>query len=382
MKRGRTVLQHETTAPTLFDLIAREWQLAVPAAELLFTRDGSAVAFAGADGSITIAATDDPDPPEARIRMSIETGRTTIRPRQRPAAAPISIAALADGPVPLAADRGTGFVAGAGDGRLCRVTTRGEVISVGTRLGGPISAVDHSGTGGRIACATGGEVAFISDDPSAEPEHLETSGPVAALAFSPDGTQLVAAHPPGLALWRLGDGARRGEDVGFAGGATGIAWAPGGDWLACPLAAGGFRLVSLGDGTGTTIGGYPAAVRDVVFSGPADVVATSGAFRAVAWPMPDLPHRCTPTGALETGRPRFVVVDRIAAHPRRSLLAIGHADGLVTIAAIGRRDELLVREAYGAAVTALRWSPDGHHLAISWIDGSAAIATFPSAMFK
>ena len=78
---------------------------------------------------------------------------------------------------------------------------------------------------------------------------------------------------------------------------------------------------------------------------------------------------------------KAVVVEAVAAHPTRPLVAAGFANGQVVIAAIGGRDELLLRQA-GAAVTRLAFSPDGNQLAIGDADGALAIASFPSQMFK
>jgi WD40 repeat protein len=71
----------------------------------------------------------------------------------------------------------------------------------------------------------------------------------------------------------------------------------------------------------------------------------------------------------------------VAAHPEKKLIAAGYANGRITIAQIGARDELVVRP-LGSAVTALAWSGDGRHLAIGAVDGTAAIVTFPAQMFK
>ena len=86
-------------------------------------------------------------------------------------------------------------------------------------------------------------------------------------------------------------------------------------------------------------------------------------------------------GALETGRAGLVLVEAVAAHPEKKLIAAGYANGRITIAQIGARDELVVRP-LGSAVTALAWSGDGRHLAIGAVDGTAAIVTFPAQMFK
>ena len=49
---------------------------------------------------------------------------------------------------------------------------------------------------------------------------------------------------------------------------------------------------------------------------------------------------------------------------------------------LGQRDELLVRQDGGGAVTALAWSGDGEHLALGTADGLAAVVGFPPHLFK
>ena len=77
-----------------------------------------------------------------------------------------------------------------------------------------------------------------------------------------------------------------------------------------------------------------------------------------------------------------MVVERVAAHPSRDLIAAGYANGQVGVMRLGQRDELLVRQDGGGAVTALAWSPDGEHLALGTADGLAAVVSFPPHLFK
>ncbi|OWK20359.1 hypothetical protein AJ88_31680 [Mesorhizobium amorphae CCBAU 01583] len=117
------------------------------------------------------------------------------------------------------------------------------------------------------------------------------------------------------------------------------------------------------------------------WSQPVNALFASGAFRIAGWSMAAPPVGGEASGALETGRAGLVLVEAVAAHPEKKLIAAGYADGRITIAQIGARDELLVRP-LGSAVTALAWSGDGQHLAVGAVDGTAAIVTFPSQMFK
>jgi WD40 repeat protein len=83
-----------------------------------------------------------------------------------------------------------------------------------------------------------------------------------------------------------------------------------------------------------------------------------------------------------TGKPGLVLIERVAACPTRNLVAVGYANGLLSLAEIGRREEILLREDTGSAVCALAWSPDGKFLAVAGNDGRAAVVEFPNEMFK
>ncbi len=123
-------------------------------------------------------------------------------------------------------------------------------------------------------------------------------------------------------------------------------------------------------------------MRSLAWSVPANAIVTAGAYRAAAWSMAHPPLEDATVGALQTGRPGLVVVERVAAHPSRDLIAVGYANGQVGVMRLGQRDELLVRQDGGGAVTALAWSGDGEHLALGTADGLAAVVGFPPHLFK
>ena len=374
--------QPAATAPSLFGLLAREWQRPVAVVAAVFNTDQSAVAFACADGTLALAGMADAEPPAKRVHISTETGRASIRARQR-AYRPVAVVdAVDDRAPPMARHRRSCFVVGAADGRVLSITPRGQVIPFDARLGQRIVAIDHHAATERTACAAGGEVAIFAGDDTATPMRLEHDLPLAALAFSPDGRELAAAHADGLCIWRLDGPAPQRRELPFPGGPTAVSWSPGGDWIACPLADTGFRLLRLADERSDTVGGYPTPVRSLAWSRAADALVTAGAFRAVAWSMTTPPLGGATGGALETGRPGLVVVESVAAHPERDLIAVGYASGLLNVLQVGRRDELMLRPDGTGAVGALAWSPDGAHLAVGTADGVAAIVSFPPHMFK
>lgn len=366
----------------LFDLIARAWPCAAPAESAAFNRRDTAAAFVLADGSIAIAGMSDPENPATRTRVAADTGRVTIAPRKKPPAALVAPEARVSGPAAFAPHGETTFAAGGADGAVRLITPRGQAVKVGPRLPGPVAALASDGARDRLAAACRTAIIVFTQDADEEPLILTAPSDVKALAFDSTGDRLAAATGSGISRWRLDDPAAAPVSIGVDPAPGGLAWSPDGAWIACPGAARGFALVDTARDASHLVGGYPDPVRSVTWSTPARAIATGGAFRAVAWLRDALPVGGDASGALVTGRPGLVVVESVAAHPIRPLLAIGYASGLVTIARFGSPDEMLLRADGDGGAQALAWSGSGDALAIGHAGGSVAVAQFPPGFFK
>ena len=365
-----------------FELLARQWPRPAAVERVVFNHDLSAVAFAAADGTLALAAMADPEPPAKRVRVSNENGRATIRPREKPGR-PATVVGPVDERAPVLAPYRLGSFAVAGHaGRVLAITARGQITPFHARLAQRVTAIDRHAASARTACAAGGEVALFADDDTRRPLRLQHELPLAAIALSPDGAELAAAHESGVSIWRLTEPSLPRRELPCAGGPQAVSWSPDGQWLACPLAEAGFQLLRVADGAGRPLLGYPTPVRSLAWSRGAQALVTAGAFRATAWSMLQPPLDDSATGALQTGRPGLVVIDCVAAHPQRDLIAVGYASGQVSIMQLGRRDEFLLRQEGGGSVHALAWSSDGEHLAIGDAAGTAAVASFPPHLFK
>lgn len=349
---------------TLFDLLARRWQATAAVAAACFAAEGAA-AFATADGKVLIAGDPDPEPPEARIRITGDLGQLTIRPRSLDAPPLVAVTGLADRAPPLAV-AGDGFLTGDADGRVLRLGVDGTATPV-LSLGGAITALDACA--GAVAAADPGTL--MRRDAAGATERLPLAG-IAALAFAPGGRALAAADAAQLHL--LAPGPRAKPLLG----AGRLAWSPDGCWLAAALGSEGVALIEAGGAGDGRLSGFPGPVASLGWSAPGGALVVGGAFRIAAWAAAALPET---EQALVTGQPGLVLVEAVAPHPVRPLVAAGYANGQVVVARLGARDELLLRPD-GAAVTALAWSPDGRNLAIGDAAGGAAIASFPAQMFK
>ena len=373
--------QHNIRNLKLFDLLARSWVLPSAVEALQFSADSSVAAFACANGAIALAVLSDPEPPESRVRVSADLGKMTIRPREKPPAPLAMTERLGDGAPLIATSGKSEFFAGGPDGRIMSVSATGEVGNAGIRLDGAIVALDHSGGQRLTAASDGADVLLATASGGTTRLMRHGGGIVAALGFSTSGRQLAVCHGEEISVWTLVGEPNLARTIRFSDRPLAARWSADSEWIACPLASGGFGLARLADGKAGIVTDFPATVRAVAWSGRADALVTSGAFRIAAWSMKAPPLDGQTGGALVTGRPGLVVVEAVATHPTRPLVAAGFANGQIVVAQIGERDELLLRPS-GGAVAALAWSADGRHLAAGTADGGASLITLPAQMFK
>jgi hypothetical protein len=364
------------TGAGLFDLLARAWVMEDPVVSVAFDAAGKSAGFALGNGRVAMVLLDDAESPVSRYRFEIDSGRSTIRPRSRPPAPPVLTDPLGTGAVALAPSGQAGLIAAARDGRLWRVTPRGQTVAL-WREGKPIGALASDGRGG-LAIAQEGKVSLL-DEATLDRRHgLLTPGMARALAFAPQGDRLAVQEEGGLVIWRPGAGSERH----LLDGSGPMVFSASGRWLAGSDGLSGFWLLRCEDGATGQVGNFRSRPVSLAF-GPEDrSVFVGGAFRLAGWSLATPPLRSETEGALRSGRPGLVVIERVAAHPQRDLVAFGAADGTVAMAHPGLPDEMELRHADGAPVTALAWSADGQHLAIGTAGGALAMVSFPPQMFK
>lgn len=357
-------------APSILDLIARNWTVDGPVSDIVFSRSENSVAFVG-QGRLSIAPLSDPERPETRIRTASDTGRQTILPREKPVRALTEVSGTTGPVVPLGE---VSFLTGGRTGGVLSVTPRGQKTPHPALLHEPLGALACCRTSGRIAIASGDRVTSPMADLLDEPDWIEFGEAITSLEFSPDGTRLAVGHTAGVSFLERG---------GIVGGValdtppSLLSFSLDGALLACGLEEPGFALIDPKDLSGELVQDYPTEVRSFGWCRASNALATSGAFRTVAWELAD-----SGLGdALEAGRNGLVIVERVAASPDRPIIATGYANGLLCLAKIGRGDEIVLRNS-GAPISALAWSSDGAHLAFGDTDGTASLISFPSNFFK
>lgn len=360
----------------LFDLLARSWSLGIGICDVALDSAGKVAGFALEDGRIALMSIEDKDSPLGRMRVEADSGRSTIRPREKPVAKPILTGELSTGAALLAVSGMIGLIAAGRDGRIHRITPRGQVIAMTDRLA-PIHAIASDGAG-RVAISRESRADLHEEDGMARLVGLLTPSPANALAFAPDDRSLAVMLDETLLVGHP----RQGYDSYPLGGSGPLCFSADGAWLAGSNGKDGFWLLNRRDGSIARLHNFRAPPASIAFSKAADAVFASGAFRATGWSLDSPPVDNEATGALKTGRSGLVLIEKIAAHPGRDLIALGTADGAVSIACVGQPAEMPLRQADGSPVTALCWSADGLHLAIGTGAGEAALVTLPEQLFK
>ena len=374
--------QQDTISPTLFDLLAREWTTGAGVSSVQFNASQTAVAFVLDDGTVAIAAVDDEDPPQSRIHVSAEDGRSTIRPRSK-APAPLKVIEVERNAKLLLGTMGdTGFLVGGESSGLHTLSPDGALQPIDLHVPGPVTAMDSCPATGRFACVGGTRISVFKENATTPDLNLDHGEPIAAIGFAPDGQSMAVAHDHGVTIWTLSDGRQDINDVAFTGNPDAIHWSPDGMWIATPLTEGGFQLTCPHNNQTGALTDYPAPASSIAWNRQANAVITSGAFRVAAWSMDAPPLDDPSSGALETGRAGLVPVSAVSSHPDRDLAVAGYRNGFIAIVQIAGRDELVLNSEDRGVVTNLIWSHDGDHIVAATDRGLAAIITLPPQMFK
>ncbi|MDU9004449.1 WD40 repeat domain-containing protein [Sedimentitalea todarodis] len=376
------MVENSASGLSLFDLLARDWSLECDVIQTRFNFDDTGVVFRLRSGKLAMASTRDTESPKIRTRMELDTGRTMIRPRENsvPPLTTPEIAVCSD--LPIARFGAQGFATVDQDGTLQQVTVGGQVVIRLKPETDAVTSLCSSVSGSILALARQDRIVIYSTEDMNTLAEIGLNHPVTCSAISPDERTLAAWGDDTLSLVDIQNPSATPKIIRCAGDITEISWRKSGSHLSCASADKSFYIVDCAAGTAQRVEDFPSPVRNTEFSETGKALIASGAFRLVGWSADDLPENDLPGTPLTIGKPGFVVINVIATHPARDLVATGYANGLVAIASIGSMQEMMLHQEKATEATSLSWSKTGEHLAIGFASGKAALVTFPEQMFK
>ncbi len=279
-----------------------------------------------------------------------------------------AVAEAHDGTVLCAAvhPSGEGVVTGGDDGRLVWSRPSGAVrlLELGARW---IDAVACTPEGGLIAWAAGREAGVLDAADPALRRSWTHERTVADVAFDPRGKRLATATYGGVQLRYARVAEQKPQVLKWPGAHLHVAWSPDGRFVISSLQEAELHGWRLSDAKDMRMSGYPAKVRSLAWLAKGALMASAGAAGAVIWPFAGANG---PMGkdAVEIGYKEGALVTRVAG-AGFSLFG-GRGDGEVWSADLQSSALRTVREAGGAAITALAVSADGGRFA--WGDEAGA----------
>jgi WD40 repeat protein len=335
-----------------FSAIFRQWNFNLPIASLAVTANGEWIAAAMGDGSFRFlpANEDAKEPKELRVHDGVS----------------LSLTPDADAHA---------FLSGGDDGR---------VFIIDPTLDAPTLLAEHKGkwidhvaaAEGFRAYALGKELHLLDDEGKEKLGTVQLASSAGGLAFSPNGKRLVASHYSGISLFWTNAKEQAPVKLAWKGSHLGVIWHPEGKIVLTSLqeaALHGWRLADMNE---MQMQGYAAKIHSMSFTARGKYLATSGAPQIICWPFfGGGPWSKTP---LTLGGGEMRIVTRVAAHPKDDLVAAGYEDGMVILAPLDGRMEMMIGLPSGSPVAGLVWNGSGDCLFAALENGSVMLFTIDS----
>jgi WD40 repeat protein len=293
-----------------------------------------------------------------------EEAVTFVGPDDAPTRVPLHA-----GAVLCSAGDGRRIVTGGDDGRVLSVNARGEVETLATDAKGRWIDTVALHEDGALAWSAG-KTAFARTAKGGM-KSLDTPSTVGALAFAPKGFRLAVAHYNGATLW-FPNMAGAPQFLEWKGSHLGISFSPDGKFLVTSMQEPALHGWRLADARNMRMTGYPARVKSLSWSSDGKWLASSGAAEIICWPFQGKDGPMGKQPAI-LAPPNDSGVTAVACHPEEPVLIAGYGDGLVRLVRLSDGADIPLREASGAAVTAVSWNARGSRLAFALENGAAGM---------
>lgn len=261
-----------------------------------------------------------------------------------------------------------------GTAKLWNPTT-GELLHTLSFGAAWVEQLAWSPKGGWLAVAAGRRLRLWNPATGIVHESTDHRSTVAALGWHADGQRVASACYAGAEVWAVATG-QHVETLPWKTSLISLAWSPDGRWLVGGTQEQSVQIWELPfkPGNELAMSGYAAKVRELAWHYSARYLATGGGESVMVWDCSGKgPAGSTPR-ILEGHLGRVNALDyQRAGH----LLVSGAQDSSVLIWNAGKSKSALRQFKLPAAVTEVRWSPDGKRVAIGCRDGSVAVGQAP-----
>lgn len=336
--------------------IAREWKLGVPVLSMVCNRRGDWVAAALSDGSVALLPSND----EAE------------QPKIMPLHGGVSLSMKQD------ADEHS-FLSGGDDGKLFiidpEIDTPTQLVEQKNKWIDQVA----SSTEGFRAYSIGKNVYILDAEGNICGAPLIIPSSAGGLAFSPNGKRLAAGHYNGVSLWWVNAKDSEPVKLEWKGSHLSLAWHPDSKIIISAMQENALHGWNLANDKEMQMEGYAAKIHSMEFTARGKYLATSGADQAICWPF----FGGGPWGKapLTLGGSDGRLVTHVAPHPTDELVAVGYDDGMIILAPLDGRMEIMLHQPVafqGTAVTGLAWNAAGDCLFAATESGRVILFTLDS----
>jgi WD40 repeat protein len=343
--------------------IHRQWKVDAPVLSLCLNRKGDFVAAALGDGSARLFPT-----------SAADIDASSYAPKQIHLHDGVSLSLQAD------ADE-HGFISSGDDGKVLLIDPALDAPTVIAEIKN--QWVDHvaASSDGKCRAYSVGKKIYVLDEegkPKFTDPLIAPSSP-GGLSFSPNGKRLAVSHYNGVSLWWMNAKDTAAAKLEWKGSHLDLIWSPDGKNLLTSLQENALHGWQIADGKEMRMQGYASKVRSMAFTPKGKFLATSGADQIICWPF---------SGGGPWGKPPLTLggsdqrlVTQVAPHPRDEMVAGGYDDGMIVLAPLDGRMEIMIHPPTGApksGVTGLVWNKEGDALFAGTESGTLLLFTIDS----
>jgi WD40 repeat protein len=352
-------VQEEKNMPSNAPAVAQRWAFDAPVIGLCANRNGTHVAATLGDGSARVWDASHEkvgQPKHVRLHDGVS----------------LSLKPDADAHA---------FLSGGDDGRVVILDpVLGETNQIAEHQNQWVDHVAASADGKFRAYSVGKKIYVIDDEGKAKfPEPLVTPSSPGDIEFSPNSKRIAVSHYNGLSLWWMNARDTSAAKMEWKGSHLGIVWSPDGKNVLTSLQENALHGWQVADGKEMRMQGYAAKVRSMAFTPRGKYLATAGADQIVCWPFTGGgPWGKTP---LTLGGSDNRIVTMIAPHPKDEMVAAGYGDGMIVLAPLDGRMEVMIHPPTadkGASITGLVWNAGGDALFAATESGTVMLFTIDS----